>query len=641
MAQGRVEEGGMSEPAFSAPLSEWALHYAKKGIPVFPLAYRTKVPAIPKSEGGNGCKDATTDLDQVRKWWAKYPNANIGAATGFVFDVLDVDMGGMDEFRKHDDTKNITCAAKTLKGGYHVYYTPTIMEMANAAKRLPGLDVRTKGGYVVMPPSFVIEDKNGQLHEGHYEWVPNKALNGKPLPEVPKWVWSAFKRNPEGEKLEVSETLQEGGRNDALFRLGCALRSKSLNDMEILVALKAINEARCSPPLTPKEVEQIAKSINTYPPGPSKDYPKPAEWIPNATREQIYEKRESQFIKLSSVEGKPVDWLFTRRFARGMLSAVAGDPGEGKSTIARAMATMITTGQAPAFWGMQLDGPRDVIWLTKEESLMYSVVPTLKAMGADLDRVHALSIDLDEDGRMPPDFVFNDWGIQQLRELVEATEAAMIVMDPLVAFFDAKTDIHRQNETRHTLARLIIMAEQTGCVPVGIVHQSKAKNSNALLNILGSVDFGAAIRTGFLVGHDPDDRDKKAFVQTKSNLGPFADPIGFSIGDDGEVLWDEHCTLDAERLNEPPSVKAKKEKIDACEDWLKSELDFGQHAVFALLERAKEQGFSKNTLYRAADELRVSRGNEPTPGRGRGPAWWAKSGYDWYTHQWGDPFEVA
>jgi hypothetical protein len=217
----------------------------------------------------------------------------------------------------------------------------------------------------------------------------------------------------------------------------------------------------------------------------------------------------------------------------------------------------------------------------------------------------------------------------------------MIVMDPLVAFFDAKTDIHRQNETRHTLARLIIMAEQTGCVPVGIVHQSKAKNSNALLNILGSVDFGAAIRTGFLVGHDPDDRDKKAFVQTKSNLGPFADPIGFSIGDDGEVLWDEHCTLDAERLNEPPSVKAKKKQIEACEDWLRSELDFGQHEVLGLIERAKEQGYSKNTLYRARDEIGVSTGAQPSIGRGRPKAWWAKRGYDWSTHQWGDPFEDA
>ena len=30
----------------------------------------------------NGVKDATTDLDQIRKWWQRWPNANIGVATG-------------------------------------------------------------------------------------------------------------------------------------------------------------------------------------------------------------------------------------------------------------------------------------------------------------------------------------------------------------------------------------------------------------------------------------------------------------------------------------------------------------------------------------------------------------------------------
>ena len=629
----------MSEPAFNAPLSEWAVYYAQKGIPVFPLAYRTKVPAIPKSEGGNGCKDATTDLDQIKKWWAKYPNANIGAATGFAFDVLDVDKGGLETFRKHDDTKNIVCAVKTLKGGYHVYYTPTIMEMANAAKRLPGLDVRTKGGYVVMPPSFVIEEKGDKFFEGHYEWVENKALNGKPLPEVPKWVWSAFKRNPEGEKLEVSETLQEGGRNDALFRLGCALRSKSLNDMEILVALKAINEARCSPPLTPKEVEQIAKSINTYPPGPSKDYPKPAEWIPNATREQIYEKRESAWLTLADIEQEKVPWLFDKRFALGMFSLLQGDPGEGKSTIARAMAAMLTSGDAPAFWGMGTDGPRDVVWLTKEESLKYSVAPALARMGANLKMIHVINTsELDEEGRMPPDFIFDDWGIQQLREKVEATQAALIVIDPLISFFDASTDIHRQNETRKTLGRLIQLGEQTGAVPLGIVHQNKGNNSNAIYRAIGSIDFPAAARTAFMVGHDPDDRNKKAFVQIKSNLGGFADSLGFEITEDGDLLWDEHCELDAARMCEPPSPKATKEKIEDCTLWLKSELDYGCHLVSALVERGKDAGYSKATIYRASEGLK-STASQPTGHRGRGPAWWARKGYDWKSHQWEDPFE--
>lgn len=67
-----------------------AIEYAKKGFAVFPLKYRDKVPLT-----RNGCKDATTDAAQIKAWWQKYPNANIGLATGSVSQnvfVIDLDI---------------------------------------------------------------------------------------------------------------------------------------------------------------------------------------------------------------------------------------------------------------------------------------------------------------------------------------------------------------------------------------------------------------------------------------------------------------------------------------------------------------------------------------------------------------------
>jgi Bifunctional DNA primase/polymerase, N-terminal len=68
-----------------------ALAYRSAGIPVFPLEPRTKVPLIPASIGGHGLHDATTDLDVIRAWWTRTPNANVGLRTGLVFDVVDLD----------------------------------------------------------------------------------------------------------------------------------------------------------------------------------------------------------------------------------------------------------------------------------------------------------------------------------------------------------------------------------------------------------------------------------------------------------------------------------------------------------------------------------------------------------------------
>lgn len=605
---------------------------------MFPCAAKSKVPAI---KGGEGLKEATTDPDTIRKWWAKYPNANIGAACGFVFDVVDLDgEDGRLTFKERETNKRqIVASVKTPGGGYHVYYTPTLVPLTNGVKRLPGVDLRTKGGYVLLPPSFIIDEDKG--YEGWYEWRDGQELNGKPLPDIPRWIQDAFKRDSSAPSQIVPDVFPDGERNDRLFRFGCSMRRKGSVEFEIRATLSAMNTTRCNPPLDEKEIAEIARKCCKYAPEPErKTYPGPKPYNQErVSAEEYYNRRESAWLTLADITPEDVPWLFERRFARGMFSLLQGDPGEGKSTIARAMTAMLTSGRAPSFWGMNTNGPQNVIWLTKEESLKYSVAPALKHMGADLSRVHVLAVETDEEGLLPPEFIFDDWGIQQLREKVEATEAPLIVIDPLISFFDSTTDIHRQNETRKTLGRLIQLGEQTGAIPLGIVHQNKGNNANAIYRAIGSIDFPAAARTAFMVGHDPDDREKKAFVQIKSNLGAFADPLGFEIEADGTLVWDEGCLLDAARMCEQPSPKAKKEKTDACRDWLESELAFGQHLVAALIERAKDAGFGRTTIFETAVSLGVSRGYQPTPGRGRGPAWWARRGYNWEEHQWPDPFE--
>jgi len=39
----------------------------------------------------HGVKDATTDEATIRGWWARWPDANIGIATGHGLVVIDVD----------------------------------------------------------------------------------------------------------------------------------------------------------------------------------------------------------------------------------------------------------------------------------------------------------------------------------------------------------------------------------------------------------------------------------------------------------------------------------------------------------------------------------------------------------------------
>ena len=143
-----------------------ALSYAKRGIPVFPCEPGGKRPLT-----YNGFWDGTTNLNRVKAWWDRWPDANVGVPTGkgSRLLVLDVDPrdGGPESLaalERENGPLPETARARTGGGGVHVFFRyPAEKEVRNSAGWLGlGLDVRGEGGYVVVPPS---------LTQGSYEWI--------------------------------------------------------------------------------------------------------------------------------------------------------------------------------------------------------------------------------------------------------------------------------------------------------------------------------------------------------------------------------------------------------------------------------------------------------------------------------------
>lgn len=240
-----------------------AIEYAKKGFAVFPLKYRDKVPLT-----RNGCKDATTDAAQIKAWWQKYPNANIGLATGsvsqnvFVID-LDIDEDrGIDGYhsledwqREHGDFPE-TWTAITGRGGYHLYYRGN-GKIKNRAGIIDGVDIRGNGGYVVAPPSI---HKNGNRYE--WEYSPDEFEIAKADNNVEYFL------NHDDQKQSTAFTMPNivaaGQRNQMLFRFACMMQAKGASDQSVFAATMAENESSCSPPLTEREVKVIVSSATRY-----------------------------------------------------------------------------------------------------------------------------------------------------------------------------------------------------------------------------------------------------------------------------------------------------------------------------------------------------------------------------------------
>jgi hypothetical protein len=137
-----------------------ALAYARAGLRVLPLGVRAKVPLIPEREGGRGVLDATTDEFQIRQWWQREPQANIGLAAGVGLLVIDVDVShakpGREEFfgleqkyGKLPETRTVS----TGTGGTHFYFRVPV-DFEARGRLAPHVDLRAAGTYVVAPPSI-------------------------------------------------------------------------------------------------------------------------------------------------------------------------------------------------------------------------------------------------------------------------------------------------------------------------------------------------------------------------------------------------------------------------------------------------------------------------------------------------------
>lgn len=134
-------------------LLDAALQWASEGVPVFPV--RGKIPRT-----GHGVKDATTDAARIEAWWAEYPAAGIGGATGspcgsWVLDI-DGDEGRRSLAKLEAAHGNLppTLTCRTGGGGEHRWWRmPGDRPVGNRAGVVPSIDVRGTGGYVVLPPS--------------------------------------------------------------------------------------------------------------------------------------------------------------------------------------------------------------------------------------------------------------------------------------------------------------------------------------------------------------------------------------------------------------------------------------------------------------------------------------------------------
>ncbi len=227
----------------------------------------------------HGHKDASSDVEWVQHVWSTLPKANVAYEPGrhghLVVDVDprhdgDRELEDWERFNglESDGGSVVLPATRTSLtggGGYHLFYSlDRDVVVPSQNNWLPGVDIKSSGGYVLLPPS---SHRSGR----EYSW-DEMAMPIQPAPEL--FVVELLRRgsasglsggavgwSDDGFSAISTEQIlmngfPEGQRDNGLFRFAMRLRRQLGDDRAEIEKLVVRAAAACRPPFPEYEARR-------------------------------------------------------------------------------------------------------------------------------------------------------------------------------------------------------------------------------------------------------------------------------------------------------------------------------------------------------------------------------------------------
>lgn len=226
----------------------YALACARRGWRVFPVAAGKKAPPLVKWKA-----EATTDEDTIRGWWEEWPDVNLAIACGEESDIMVLDIDGPEGYawlaryeEQHGKLPH-TLRSLTRSGLEHILFRYR-EGLGNAVKPVPGIDIRTQGGYVLTANSRVQDEETGEW--GSYQWSADGHPSEVELAEIPEALFQALKPRPkkaapkrENKKTQTPQgtTADKYAAFRSLSRLGPEIAEEYQTWLEVGQALHSID----------------------------------------------------------------------------------------------------------------------------------------------------------------------------------------------------------------------------------------------------------------------------------------------------------------------------------------------------------------------------------------------------------------
>ncbi len=297
----------------------------------------------------------------------------------------------------------------------------------------------------------------------------------------------------------------------------------------------------------------------------------------------------------STIKSSEVEWLWYPYIPFGKITLVQGDPGEGKSTLALKLASIVSAaGMMPD--GRISDNKHKVMYQCVEDDISDTIKPRLENNGADLENVAFIG-----DGLNPTDF-FDE---ESLLETIRTFDVRLFVIDPVQSFIGKNSNVYDVCRIREFMGMIARVANRTNCAFVLISHLNKNESGKDLYRGLGSIDFVASARSVLQIGRLSDGSNIRVIKHIKSSLAPEGDCFAFEIVDDSGVEWIGNVDVDEEIAVSDQAIQSKGNKYGIIKKKLKSWLRKDDLPYSEVLSRSQALNVGVRTMNEAKKELKI------------------------------------
>jgi hypothetical protein len=405
---------------------------------------------------------------------------------------------GFEEIAALGLPKTVTVLSSGASYKQHYWFRPDEGCDEYAAFRFESAGITAdRGRYLLIPPA---------IHPSGSVYAFLRAPEDQEIAVLPKAKYDEIVSRARGAERELFQRLRtdpgakitEGQRRQTIFRFAASQQAWGVDQDTIMQAAYSLNDTRCLPPLSARQVEGQVRGALKYPSGTVE---------PWEIEELVGD--EPDVVCLADVKPKGVEWHSKPFVQVSAFHLLAGQGGSGKGSWLASLTSAMTLGKTEYLKGEV----RNVLVISTEDSAEIDLVPRIMAAGGDVQRVFTLRKSI----LLPRDIGYLEETIKKERK---GAPTGLVIIDPVANHIGGKST-DDEGSVREAINNLNHVADRTNTAIIGVRHPTKY-GDGGVTSVLGSGAWTHCPRVVLMMKQSEDvpySLDDRVLEVVKSNRG--------------------------------------------------------------------------------------------------------------------------